>query len=71
MNIQNNIVLDKRDLFMSITPFKMKNGDEYHYIWWYIKNTPTIKFRKCCVDREEVDNLLKGIVAEIQAKMFL
>ena len=71
MKIYDNIVLDKRDLFMSITPFRMTNGHEYHYVWWYLKNNPNIKFRKCCVDREQVDTLLKDIVIDIQSKMFM
>ena len=71
MKIQDNIILDKRDLFMSITPFTMGNGHEYHYVWWYIKKTPDKKFRKFCVDREEVDTLLKNIVIDIQAKLFM
>ncbi len=69
--VEKNIILDKRDLYMSITPVTMKSGETYHYVWWYFKNEINKKFRKLCVEREEVDNLLKDLVIQIRAKMFV
>jgi hypothetical protein len=71
MIIDNNIVLDKRDLYMNITPFLMINGNQYHYVWWYFKKEPKIKYRKLCIERIEVNDLLNDLVIHIQSRMFL
>jgi hypothetical protein len=71
MIVDKNIVLDKRDLYMNITPFTMTNGDQYHYVWWYFKDNVTVKYRKLCIERKEVDNLLSDLAIHIQSRMFL
>ena len=69
--VEKNIILDKRDLYMSITPVTVRKDEIYHYVWWYFKNETEKKYRKLCVERDEVDNLLKDLVIQIRAKMFL
>lgn len=59
---EQRIVLDKDDLFFSVTPITTKHNEMYHYVWWYLKQNPETKLRKLCVTQKDVESVLAEIM---------
>lgn len=64
---EQRIVLDKDDLFFSVTPLTTKHNEIYHYVWWYLKDKPQNKLRQLCVTQKDVEALLARVVAEMRS----
>jgi hypothetical protein len=64
---EKRIVLDKDDLFFSVTPITTKHNETYHYVWWYLKQHPETKMRKLCITQKDVEALLAEVVAKMRS----